>query len=201
MELVLASQNLHKIREFRAMLKPFKDIEVLTLHQFPELKLPPEDQDTFVGNAQVKAKYVAEQTKKWALGDDSGLIVPALNGIPGVYSARYAGEESTDADNRRKLLQEMEALQGLKRSAYFECCLALCSPDGVEKTFIGICEGMILTEERGSNGFGYDSLFIKHDYDKSFAELDESTKNRISHRYKAFEKLGRALEGMGFRRQ
>lgn len=201
MELVLASHNVHKIREFREMLKPFKGIEVLTLHQFPHLKLPPEDKDSFLGNAQVKARYVAEHTKKWALGDDSGLIVPALKDAPGVFSARYAGEEATDTDNRQKLLKEMESLQGVNRSAYFECCLALCSPEMIEKSFVGICEGLILNEERGRNGFGYDSLFIKHDYDKSFAELDESTKNRISHRYKAFEKLARALEGLGFRRQ
>lgn len=193
-ELVLATENLHKIREFRELFRPFKKIDMLTLHQFPELLLPPETEDTFQGNALIKARYVSQKLNKWSLADDSGLVVPALNGAPGVYSARYAGEKATDRDNRQKLLKEMNHLKGMQRDAYFECCLVLSRPNEPEKIFRGICEGTITDEERGRNGFGYDSLFLKHDYDKTFAELDESVKNRISHRYKAIEKLLMFLE-------
>jgi XTP/dITP diphosphohydrolase len=196
MELVLASANLHKIREFREMLKPF-DIDVLTLHQFPECHLPEETGTTFQENALIKGRYVAQQLKKMVIADDSGLVVPMLNGLPGVRSNRFSGENGSDRDNCLKLLKEMSHLTGINRSAYFECCLVLCSPDGLEKSFTGKCEGVILLEQRGRNGFGYDSLFLKHDYEKSFAELDESVKNRISHRFKAFEKLALALEGVG----
>lgn len=198
MEIIIASTNVHKIREFRDIFKGFKKkkIELLSLLNFPQYTPPPEDGVTFKENALIKAKHAATHLKKWVLADDSGLVVPRLQGRPGVYSARYAGENATDADNRRKLLKEMEHLSGSERAAYFECCLVLCSPEGVEKTVTGTCEGTILAEERGGNGFGYDPLFVKHDYDKTFAELDESIKNRISHRYKAFEKLSNLLESL-----
>ncbi len=196
MELVIATHNLHKVREFREMFKSMnmKNIDILSLTQFPKYTLPEETGTTFLENALLKARDASQHLKKWVLADDSGLVVPMLKGDPGVYSARYAGENATDGDNRRKLVQAMQHLTGIERAAYFECCLALCGPDGYEKCVTGLCEGMILSEERGRNGFGYDPLFIKHDYDKTFAELDESTKNRISHRYKAIEKLRVVLE-------
>jgi XTP/dITP diphosphohydrolase len=128
------------------------------------------------------------------MADDSGLVVPMLKEEPGIHSKRYAGDNAADVDNRQKLLEAMRHFHGLDRSAYFECSLALCCPDGMEKSVTGTCEGHILFEERGSNGFGYDPLFVKHDYDKSFAEVTESVKNRISHRRKAFEKLLPTLE-------
>lgn len=199
MDIVIASSNLHKVREFRELFKLFKSLskfDILSLLNFPHYTPPPETGTTFKENAQIKARHAATHLKKWVLADDSGLVVPMLKGEPGVYSARYAGEEATDLDNRLKLLKAMQKMQGLERSAYFECCLVLCNPEGVEKTVSGICEGHILTEERGRNGFGYDPLFVKNDYDKTFAELDESVKNRISHRYKAFEKLANALEAL-----
>jgi XTP/dITP diphosphohydrolase len=124
-------------------------------------------------------------------------MVSSLSGTPGVNSRRYAGEDATDAENRHKLLTQLQGKHGHERSAYFECCLALASPEKLIKCVSGTCDGMILTEERGRNGFGYDSLFVKHDYDKTFAEVDEVTKNRISHRRKAFEKLKATLEMMG----
>lgn len=194
MELILATHNMHKVREFRELFKPLKKFEILSLKNFPNYTLPPETGTTFEENALLKARHASAHLKKWVMADDSGLVVPILSGEPGVISARYAGENATDIDNRAKLLKRMQHLTGLERAAYFECILALCSPDGFEKTFRGICEGMILDEERGRNGFGYDPLFIKHDYDKTFAELDENVKNRISHRYKAFEKLALYLE-------
>jgi XTP/dITP diphosphohydrolase len=196
MELIIASKNVHKIREFREMFKNLKQFDITSLLNFPNYVLPPETGATFKENALIKARDVAKKLNKWALADDSGLVVSRLNGEPGVHSQRYAGENATDQDNCRKLLSQMQNLHGIERSAYFECCLALCGPDGYEKTISGLCEGYIISEERGRNGFGYDPLFVKHDYDKTFAEMDESTKNRISHRYKAFEKMLVLLESL-----
>lgn len=197
MELVIASRNVHKIREYREMLKRFKHFDILSLLQFPDCPPLEETGATFQENARLKALHVSEQIKHkdcWILADDSGLVVPALNGSPGVLSSRYAGADATDADNRLKLLKSMQGLSGFQRHAFYECCLIVFRPSRLEKSVTGVCEGIILTEERGRNGFGYDSLFVKHDYDKTFAEMDESTKNRISHRYKAFEKLAITLE-------
>lgn len=196
MEIVIASTNLHKIREFREMMKPFKGVDVLSLLNFPHYGPLPEEASTFKENAIQKAVHAAETLNKWVLADDSGLIVPALNGAPGVRSRRYAGEDATDTENRLKLLNAMNHLEDLQRNAYYECCLAIASPEGFTKCVTGLCEGTILTEERGRNGFGYDPLFVKNEYDKSFGEINESIKNRISHRHKAFEKLIPTLESV-----
>lgn len=197
MEIVIASNNLHKIREFRNLLKGFKSLDLLSLINFPDYIAPPEDGKTFQDNAIRKAEHAAIALNKWVLADDSGLVVPALNGSPGVNSRRYAGEDATDNENRQKLLNAMSHLKDSERSAYFECCLALASPQGLKKCVTGTIEGMILSKERGSNGFGYDSLFVKEGYDKSFGEIDEPIKNRISHRHKACEKLIPTLESIG----
>jgi XTP/dITP diphosphohydrolase len=187
MEIVIASHSVHKIKEFRDMLKQFKHIDVLSLLNFPQYVLPEETGTTFRENAIIKATDAALVLNKWVLADDSGLVVPALNGEPGVYSRRYAGNEATDAENRQKLLLKMANFNDDKRLGIFECCLALASPEGIEKVVSGTREGMIIKEERGRNGFGYDSLFEYQN--KTFAELQEKTKNLISHRGKAFEKL------------
>jgi len=197
MELILATHNVHKIRELRDILKTYKEIkhlDILSLLNFPEYEAPPEEGTTFKENVEIKALQAAKKLGKWVLADDSGIVVPALKGAPGVYSARYSGPNATDAENRKKLLKEMCGLQEVERAAYYECWICLASPEDIKKSVYGICEGMILTEERGRNGFGYDPLFIKHDYDKSFSELDEHTKNRISHRRKAVEKMIPILE-------
>lgn len=198
MEVVIASSNLHKIRELRDMLKALSwNADLLSLLQFPSYEAPPEDGASFEENAKNKALCAAKALQRWVIADDSGLVVPALNGLPGVNSRRYAGHDSTEAENRYKLLAAMQHLQGVERSAYFECCLALVSPDGsLVKHVRGSCEGMILTEERGRGGFGYDSIFVKNEYDKTFAEMGEMTKNRISHRRKALEKLMPSLESL-----
>ncbi len=196
MELVLATHNLHKIREIREMLKEIKGIDVISLRNFPDYQLPEETGETFAENAVLKAKHAAKNLNKIVLADDSGLVVPAIGGHPGVHSARYSSEDATDAENRQKLLEEMKSLNDLDRSAYFECCLTLVSPEKVTKNVSAKCEGVIGTKEKGSNGFGYDPIFIKHDYDKTFAELDEQTKNRISHRRKAFDKLIPTIESL-----
>lgn len=196
MEIVLASTNLHKIRELREMLKHLTHLELLSLHSFPQMNDVEETGSSFQENAILKAEITAKQLNKWVLADDSGLVVPALNGEPGIYSRRYAGLTATDAENRQKLLNSMQGLSEFERSAYYECCLALASPEGLKKCVTGICEGYILTKERGRHGFGYDALFIKYDYEKTFAELDETTKNRVSHRRKAFERLVNFLEAL-----
>ncbi len=193
MKLVIASHNIHKIRELRGLLKLFKLWDIYSLIDFPDYLPPPETGNTFEENAVLKAISAAKALNCWALADDSGLIVSALNG-PGIHSAHYAGEKSTDKENRIKLLMEMKPLKEHERMAFFECVLALASPEGIKKTARALCEGMIIEEERGSRGFGYDPIFLKHEYSKTFGELDEETKNRISHRRKAFDKIVPFLE-------
>ena len=195
MELVIASNNLHKIREFREILKVLKNnIDISSLCNFPEYIPPEEVGKSFEENARLKAEHAAKALNAWVLSDDSGLVVPALDGAPGILSRRYSGEDATDSENRKKLLQELKGKNGLERAAYYECCLALANPEGVVKVVTGICEGLIVESERGRNGFGYDPLFLKHEYSETFAELGESTKNRVSHRKKAIEKMLPTLE-------
>jgi XTP/dITP diphosphohydrolase len=196
MELVIASRNMHKIREFRAMLKKSSAFDLLSLIDFPTYLPPPETGATFEENAILKAKHAAKALNRWVLADDSGLVIPALNGAPGVFSRRYAGENSTDKENRQKLLKDMAHIQEHHRQGYFECWIALASPQGIKKTAKGTSEGLITEKERGSLGFGYDSIFVKHEYGKTFAELEEETKNRISHRRKALDKILPALEAI-----
>lgn len=194
MKLIIASQNVHKIRELRAILKSFKDLDVYSLIDFPEYQPPEETGKNFEENAIIKATHAAKALHAWALGDDSGLIIPALNGAPGLSSSHYAGTKATDKENRAKLLQEMKDFKEQDRFGYFECCLALASPDGCKKSACALCEGTITEKERGGQGFGYDSIFLKHEYSKTFAELEEEVKNRISHRRKAFDKILSTLE-------
>jgi XTP/dITP diphosphohydrolase len=196
MEIVIATRNLHKMRELREMLKRFKGIDVLSTLNFPSYSIPLPIALSYKDNAILKATHAAATLQKVVLADDSGLIVPALEGAPGINSRCYAGQDATDAENRRKLLDDLKKKRDHERSAYFECCLALAGPEKLIKCVKGTCEGDIIDEERGRNGFGYDSIFVKSDYDKTFAEIDEATKNRISHRRKAFEKLANVLEMM-----
>jgi XTP/dITP diphosphohydrolase len=196
MELVIASTNVHKIREFKAILKKIGSFDLLSLLDFPQYVAPPETEDSFEKNAILKAEHAAKALNRWVIADDSGLVVPALKGAPGVESRRYAGEDATDKENRQKLLKEMKHIQDANRQGYFECWIALASPQGIKKTVKGVSEGMITEEERGSFGFGYDPVFVKHEYSKTFAELDEETKNRISHRRKALDKLLPSLESI-----
>ncbi len=194
MELVIASRNVHKIREFRAILKKMSGFDLYSLIDFPHYVPPPETGATFEENAILKAAHAAVALNRYVIADDSGLIVPALGGAPGVYSRRYAGETATDKENRQKLLHAMRDLNDTSRQAYFECWIALASPEGIKKTSKGVSEGMIIEKERGSFGFGYDAIFVKHEYGKTFAELEEDTKNRISHRRKALDKIAPVLE-------
>ncbi|MDE3055208.1 MAG: XTP/dITP diphosphatase [Verrucomicrobiota bacterium] len=196
MIILIATRNIHKVREFRSMLKPISELDVRSLADFPSYTPLEETGTTFAENAIVKAVHAAQALNLWTLADDSGLVVPALRGAPGIYSARYAGEGASDSDNRRKLLEEMSRLEDEARNGFFECSIALASPQGLEKVTTGVAEGVILAKERGGGGFGYDPLFVKHGYNKTFAELDEMTKNRISHRRKALDKMLPFLESL-----
>lgn len=195
-ELIIASTNVHKVREFRNMLKPLVGFDVLSLCDFPSYIPPEETGKTFEENATLKAEHAAKTLGRWVIAEDSGLVVPALSGSPGVYSARYAGNDATDIENRKKLLEEMQHLMGDDRQAFFECVIALASPEGLKKFVKGTCEGYLLMKDRGGGGFGYDPLFVKHGYNKTFAELGESVKNRISHRRKALDKILPSLESL-----
>ncbi|MBA3237634.1 MAG: RdgB/HAM1 family non-canonical purine NTP pyrophosphatase [Parachlamydiaceae bacterium] len=196
MEIVIASTNLHKIREIREMCKQLKNIDFLSLLNFPDYVQIEESGDTLEKNAILKAVDAAEKLNKWTIADDSGLFVPVLDGAPGVRSRRYASEDANDTENRQRLLQALEGMAEYKRSAYYECSLVLASPEGVKKNVTGRCEGYITDTERGRNGFGYDSIFMKNEYNKTFAELEESVKNQISHRMKALQKLIPTLESL-----
>lgn len=195
-ELVIASKNVHKVRELRTLLKSYVSFDILSLSDFPNYVPPKEIGKTFEENANLKAEHAAKTLGRWVMADDSGLVVPALNGAPGIISARYAGNDATDLENRKKLLEEMLHLLDDDRQAFFECSIALASPEGIKKCVKGTCEGLLLMKDKGGGGFGYDPLFVKHGYSKTFAELGESVKNRISHRRKALDKLVASLESL-----
>jgi XTP/dITP diphosphohydrolase len=195
MKLLIASHNVHKIHELRDMLRRFDKLEVMSLLDFPNYEAPPEDLESLSLIATAKAMHAASALSILALGDDSGLFIPALGDkAPGVRSRRYASLHATDSENRKKLLAEMRHLEGPDRAAYFECSLALALPGELKKCVIGTSYGEIASEERGSNGFGYESLFIKEGYGQTFAEMDRIVKNRISHRHNALQKLLPTLE-------
>ncbi len=224
MTFVIATRNRHKVGEIRAVLG--EEMEYFTLADFPDAPNVTEDQDTFTGNASKKAMELAawlcarthrpEKLPLAVLADDSGLEVDALDGAPGVHSARFAALDgaaagnSSDAANNAKLLRLLGAVSADRRTARFRCVMAVVeiaaavSPgSGLGKTrwlaqaapscFDGVCEGRILFEPRGASGFGYDPLFLPAGLDRSFAELGEETKNRISHRAKALAKVRVAL--------
>lgn len=184
-KLVLASRNKHKISEMQEILKGL-GIEVLSALDFPGLEDVDEDQPTLEGNALKKARYVHKKTGLPSLSDDTGLEVNALDGAPGVYSARYAGENVTYQDNVMKLLAELDGV--IQRSAQFRTVLALVDGD-TENTFEGICEGEILTEQKGERGFGYDPVFRPKGHEQTFAEINPEIKNEISHRGRAIQKF------------
>ncbi len=232
--LLIATRNAHKTAEIRAILGG--QWQLLTLNDFPDAPKVVEDAETFAGNATKKAvelaRWLAEKqstiniqhsTPKFAFADDSGLEVDALNGAPGVHSARFAAlnrsvvglsANTPDADNNAKLLRLLKDLPPEKRTARFHCVLALapvpgdrvevaspvCYADELEmqtELFDGVCEGRIIFEPRGHNGFGYDPLFVPDGFEQTFAELGDEAKNQLSHRAKALQKLQRYLSRVG----
>lgn len=182
MKLVIATQNPKKLKEIQALLD-FPGLDVVCALDLPGLPEIVEDGATFEENAIKKAVTLSRLTSEWSLADDSGLEVDALQGAPGVYSARYAGEPVNYAANNEKLLR---ALRGVSnRQARFRCVIALSSPEGEARCVEGVCEGVIIKELKGHQGFGYDPLFRPAGYATTFAEMEASEKNRISHRGRA----------------
>jgi XTP/dITP diphosphohydrolase len=177
-EIVLASRNPNKIEELRELLS-LPDLRVLSTADFPELEEVDEDALTLEGNALKKAHYVAMVTGLPSLADDTGLEVSALNGAPGVYSARYAGEQASYDDNVEKLLSEMEDIE--QRNAQFRTVVAFVDADK-HWIFEGVCTGQISRYRKGVKGFGYDPIFMPDGFEQSFAEMGSEQKNRISHR-------------------
>lgn len=186
MKVVLATRNEGKVREIADILAPH-GFEVVSLREFPELGEITEDGATFRENAMIKAAAVSGHTGLLALADDSGLEVDALDGAPGIYSSRFAGGEKDDQANNRKLLELLSDIPAERRTARFQCVVAIAEPDGWVHIAEGSCEGVIAKEPRGQRGFGYDPLFYVPAYERTFAELDPSIKNKISHRAKALE--------------
>lgn len=184
--LVIATRNRGKLREFSSILSCVYD-EILSLVDFDCIPHIEETGLSFRENALIKAETVSRFSGMDTLGDDSGLVVEALNGAPGIYSARYAGEGASDEENNEKLLGELKREKN--RDAKFVCCLALVLANGTREFFEGECSGRIIQEKRGESGFGYDPVFYVPQYGKTMAELGPDIKNRISHRAVASEKL------------
>ncbi|MBU1137994.1 MAG: XTP/dITP diphosphatase [Proteobacteria bacterium] len=185
--LVLATTNKNKIKEFQELVKDFP-IEIRSVGDFGPIPECIEDGETFDDNAYKKALHTAKILGLPSIADDSGLEVEALNGAPGVYSARYAGESATDEENCKKLLQEMAGKEN--RKAAFKCVLSIAVPSGPALTYEGSCEGVILEEKRGESGFGYDPLFFYEPFNKTFAECNMKEKNEVSHQGKALAQMG-----------
>ncbi len=204
MELILASRNKKKIREMETILAThFPGVRVLSLDDVGYVGDIEENGETFEENALIKARTAMEASGRKiaaiaddriaAIADDSGLSVDALNGAPGVYSARYAGGHGDDAANNALLLKNLSHLPVEQRTARFVCCIALVYPDGREITVRGETEGLIIDDARGNGGFGYDPYFYYEPFGKTFAELSADEKNAISHRGKAIAKLAEKL--------
>ncbi len=184
MELLFASHNIHKAKEIELLLPP--SITLKTLADYNIFEEIVESGSTLEENALIKARFAYERTHLNCFADDTGLEVVSLNGAPGVYSARYAGEDGNSSANISKLLNELSHVEN--RKAQFRCCIALVY-EGSEYLFEGIVKGNIIKERRGTNGFGYDSVFVPNGYAQTFAELSLHVKNSISHRTQAIKKM------------
>ena len=193
---VIATHNAHKVEEISRILSPL-GFDFVSLEECGDYTEPVEDADDFEGNARIKAKAAVENTGLPALADDSGLVVDALGGAPGVFSARYASEDGQDADdaaNREKLLRELKNVPDEERTARFVCALVFVDTDGSEIVAQGTCEGKIGYEGRGENGFGYDPLFLADEaHGMTTAEIDPAEKDAISHRGAALRAFVKAF--------
>src|SRR5262245_10762274 len=187
--LVLGTRNKKKCQEIVEILGDL-GLELRDLSQYPQAPEVVEDGDTFEANARKKARELALALGEWVLGEDSGLVVPALNGRPGVYSARYAGKQGDDDANNTRLLAELGPLPDDRRAAYYVCTAALADPKGeVHAVVEGRCHGVIVKEPRVHGGFGYDPLFLIPEYHRTFGELSPVVKHALSHRARALAKL------------
>jgi XTP/dITP diphosphohydrolase len=194
-EVIIATKNPGKAKEFEKIFAS-RGVAVRTLLDFPELPEVEETGSTFEENAVLKAETISKALNKMVIGDDSGLIVDALGGKPGIYSARYAGEPKNDQKNIEKVLSELKGVEEESRTARFYCALAVAISGQETYTVSGTCEGRILEEPRGSNGFGYDPIFYVPEKGVSMAELSSNEKNQISHRANALKKLDSELDSI-----
>ena len=190
MKIIFATHNQGKVKEMRAMLAGL-EAEVLTAEEAGVHEDVEEDGETLKDNAMKKAQFVVDKTSEWAVADDSGLFIKALNGKPGVHTNRWAGENATGDQKVEKALMEMNEVEEGKRTAWFESCLVLINPKGESWIFTGKVNGKIASEPRGEliSSLPYDVVFIPEGYDKTFAEIPDTEKNKLSHRGRAFEKL------------
>jgi XTP/dITP diphosphohydrolase len=202
--LVLGSRNRKKCREMAELIAPpwepnpgLAGLQLRPLDDFPGVPEVVEDADTFAGNARKKAAEVSRALGLWVVADDSGLVVDALDGAPGVFSARYAGEPCDDQANNRKLLDAVADVPDAARGAAFRCALALADPTGAIRWEVeGICRGRLTREPRGPGGFGYDPLFLIPEYHRTFGELSPLVKHQLSHRARAFARLRAGLSSL-----
>jgi XTP/dITP diphosphohydrolase len=193
LEIIVASRNKGKVREIRMALKGL-GFRIYSLDDFPDVPEIEEDGKSFAENALKKARFYSKQFGRLTLSDDSGLEVDCLKGLPGIYSARYAGERATNRENNEKLLREMQGFPLSKRGARFKCAIAIATPNGREAVVEGSCRGKIGFGLVGKKGFGYDPLFILPQFGKTMAQLSLEEKNRISHRGKALRKLRKLIK-------
>jgi XTP/dITP diphosphohydrolase len=198
--LVVGTRNPKKREELLEILGDL-GLELRDLTQFPDAPEVLEDGKTFEENARKKAAELARHLKQWVLGEDSGLVVPGLNGRPGVYSARYAGKQGDDEANNQRLLAELAPLPEDRRAAYYVCTAALADPTGEVRAVVeGRCHGVITRQRRGTGGFGYDPLFLIPEYHKTFGELSARVKHAQSHRGRALAPLRPVLRRLLFSR-
>ena len=200
MKLVLATQNQGKIREIGEILQDQNGVELLSLRNYPDAPDVVEDGKTYEENAIKKASTLAKYTGHLTIADDSGLEVDALDGAPGVHSARYAGENASDQDRIVKLLDALQNIPDDRRSARFICTMAIAAPLAQVRVVRGDCEGRITRAPCGVSGFGYDPVFVPTGYDKTFAELGDEIKNQVSHRAKALIMARNILSEMNFKK-
>ncbi len=193
MELVVATKNHKKLLEIKAILKDL-DIKVISLVDYKATPRIIENGNTFKENAIKKAIKIARFTGELVLGEDSGLCVKALNGAPGIYSSRFSGKNKSDTQNNLKLVKLLQGLPLKRRSAYYVCAVALADKDGLIGVVEGRCSGLIGFKAKGTKGFGYDPLFLIPKYKKTFAQLGEGIKHKMSHRYYALEKAKKIIK-------
>ena len=187
--IILASRNQKKAAEITRLLSPY-GFEVIPVTQFSDVPEVVEDGTSFAENAAKKAAETAQVLRQWVIGEDSGLCVDALHGAPGIYSARFSGEQATDDQNNARLLSELDGVPESKRGAGYVCSIALADPAGaVRITAEGTCRGRITQEHRGTGGFGYDPLFLIPEFHRTFGELSPAVKRCLSHRARAFSRF------------
>ena len=193
--MVLASKNAHKLVELRRILEQVGlDIDLVGISEFPDLPDVDETGTSFAANALLKARAISAFTGLPAIADDSGICVDALNGMPGIYSARWAGTHGDDEANLNLLIAQLDHVPAKRRGAAFHCAAAIVTPEGDERVVEGTLDGVLITERRGSNGFGYDPIFMPLGYQVTTAEMSDAQKDAISHRGRALQALAPVIE-------